>query len=390
MNKKDFISRTEFNQIPITDFLSAMGVSYLEQVQSLRHYDFCELISDGNEQPKEHLLTVNVQRNEWIDRDDRSRHGLLSDLLVHVHSIPNDFDGNYAECMEYMLDKYRELETLPKVYPVTGVRLGTSGKDISDHIGDCVHAMMALRGISRHTVDKYCKQLDIHGGKGTGPKEQLAFPADNGNWYIFGGTSWQPLVESCISTIGEFRKNQCCYVYENPMDFLAMMERWHRNRAELAMGSTYHLIINGRRNSKTAQQFIKDNPDFLEVKTFFSETTDGRQLFAEINNACKGTAVNCSYIFDLYESLSDQERMRAPMAIRQKYLMTEKTAEETLTAQKAEKMKSENALVSAIRRQTEQLEKERWEREQSSDKLPKGKGETQVITIEPKGRGFKL
>jgi hypothetical protein len=115
MNKKDFISRTEFNQIPIADFLSAMGVSYLEQVQSLRHYDCCDLISNGKDQPKEHLLTVNMQRNEWIDRDDRSRHGLLSDLLVHVRSIPNGFDGNYAECMEYMLDKYRELETLPKV-----------------------------------------------------------------------------------------------------------------------------------------------------------------------------------------------------------------------------------------------------------------------------------
>ena len=388
--KTDFVTRTEFNKISIADFLTVSNISFLEQVQSLRHYDCRDLVPGHHEEDGERLLTVNMARNEWIDRNDRSQHGHLSDLLRYFHALPDDFDGNYAEYMQYVLDMYRYMDTLPASCPTTTVRMGMVGRELDTKIEGEVYTMMALQGISRHTVDKYCRQLKVHDAKSGKMEKMLAFPADNGNWYAFGGTSWQPVGEQDIATFGEFKKNQYCYVYENPLDFLAMMELWHRNRVENAFGSAYHLVVNGRRNGKAAQQFIRDNPDFLSVKTFFPNTTDGRQLFAEINDACKGTAVNCSYIFNGYESLSDRMRVRAPSDIFRKYLMPEKPDVKMQAARQTEAAKEENRLIQSMHRQTEMLEKGRMERELLSDKQRKGKGKAVDITLEPKRKGFGL
>lgn len=157
--KTDFVSRTEFNKIPIADFLTVSNISFLEQVQSLRHYDSRDVVPGHHEEDGERLLTVNMARNEWIDRNDRSQHGHLSDLLRYFHALPDDFDGNYAEYMQYVFNMYRYMDTLPASSPTTTVRMGMVGKELDAKIDGEVYTMMALQGISRHTVDKYCRQL---------------------------------------------------------------------------------------------------------------------------------------------------------------------------------------------------------------------------------------
>lgn len=361
------IPASEMNKVPISDFLSAMEVNFSEQVMSLRHY------SIDLDNPKRTIeITVNTARNEWIDRNDRSKHGHLTSLLDHIHINDEDFDGNYYEHMKLMLDAYKEMDTVPSSCPTATVRIGSLGTTITDKIDDSVYAMMALRGISRHTVDKHCKQIMVPDRKTRTVQPMLAFRSDNDNWYAFTGTSWRPVTDSGISTVGEFRKNQYLYVYDNPLDYLAMMEKWHRNRVENAFGSAYHLILNGRQNIGEARQFIKDNPDFLSVKTFFPDTPDGRQLFAQIDDASKGTSVNCSYIFKGFESLSDQMRMRVPSDIYDKYLAPKKDERQTIGMVNRAGESQTIGKVNGIARQTIEDDKSKSRKKALSDNGQQG------------------
>lgn len=394
---KDFITASELNKVPVSDFLSALKVEFTEQVMSLRHY----LIDLEN--PSERIeITVNTARNEWIDRNDRSKHGPLTALLDHLRVNGDDFDGNYAEHMKFILDAYKEMDELPSSYPTATVRLGTIGTELSDKIDDSVYSMMSMRGISRRTVDKHCKQITVKNRKDGTRQLLLAFPSDNENWYAFTGTSWRPVRDGGISTKGEFRKNQYLYVYENPLDYLSMMEKWHRNRVENAFGSVYHLILNGRQNIGEARQFIKDNPDFLSVKTFFPDTTDGRQLFAEIDDASRGTSVNCSYIFNGFESLGDQLRMRAPSDIYEKYLAPKVDESQTNGMSEGLDKGLTNRNGNDLDCQTKENDKslsvtpemsdneQQGKDEKVSDKPTRGNGPADTIILKPKRKGFGL
>lgn len=390
------IPASEMNKVPISDFLSAMEVNFSEQVMSLRHYNI-----DLDNPTRTIEITVNTARNEWIDRNDRSKHGQLTSLLDHIQINGEDFDGNYYEHMKFMLDAYREMDTVPSSYPTATVRLGSIGTTVTDKIDDSVYAMMALRGISRHTVDKHCKQIMVSDRKTRTVQPMLAFQSDNDNWYAFTGSSWRPVTDGGISTAGEFKKNQYLYVYDNPLDYLAMMEKWHRNRVENAFGSAYHLILNGRQNIGDARQFIKDNPDFLSVKTFFPDTTDGRQMFAEIDDASKGTSVNCSYIFKGFESLSDQMGMRVPSDIYDTYLAPKKDESQTVGMSEGQAESQTIGNVNGVARQTMEDGKSKSRKnalsdngqqgeKKKSDKVTHGNGPVETIILEPKHKWFGL
>lgn len=383
-NIPDFVSRSEMNKIPISDFLAAMKFPFYEQVQSLRHYR--EELCDTGFMAE---FTVNMARNEWISRKD-GVHGQLTDLIGYLHAKPDGYDGNYREYMKLTLDAFQELETLPGSFPATTVRLGRLHTALTERIDSSVYALMTRQGISKRVIDRYCKQVEVKDGRKSKERSLLAFPADNDNWYLFRGSSWMPYDESDITTIGEFRKNQSCFVYDSPSDFLAMMEMWHRNRVTLSFGSTYHLIINGRQNIRKAQQFIRDNPDFLSVKTFFPNTADGRQLFKDINDACKGTAVNRSDIFKGQDSLAAQMRMHVPSDIYEKYAVKRSGREEALSSLLAEGSCQATEKFSQTQCPTKLTSENKEQKTKLPDKDVRGTGPFQEVTLEPQRKGWKL
>lgn len=383
-NIPDFVSRSEMNKVPISDFLAAMKFPFYEQVLSLRHYR--EELRDTGFMTE---FTVNMARNEWISRKD-GVHGQLTDLIGYLHAKPDSYDGNYHEYMKLTLDTFHELETLPGSFPATTVRLGRLHTALTDHINDSVYALMTQQGISKGVIDRYCRQVEVKDGRKSKERFQLAFPADNDNWYLFRGSSWMPYDESDITTIGEFRKNQFCFVYDSPSDFLAMMEMWHQNRVPLSFGSTYHLIINGRQNIRKAQQFIRDNPDFLSVKTFFPDTADGRQLFKDINDACKGTAVNYSDIFKGHDSLASRMRMRIPSDIYEKYAVKRSDKEDALSSLLTEGPCQTTEKFSQTQCPTKLASEDEEQKIKLSDKDARGTGPVQNITLEPRRKGWKL
>ena len=83
---------------------------------------------------------------------------------------------------------------------------------------------------------------------------------------------------------GERRKDQVCMVYENPLDFMALMESVERNGVYPVMARRYHIILNGRKGIREACEYLKANPDCLEVRCFMSATEDGARLFTAIND----------------------------------------------------------------------------------------------------------
>lgn len=383
-NIPTFVSRSEMNKVPISDLLTAMRFPYYEQVQSLRHY---HAVVNANGFIAD--FTVNMARNEWISRKD-GVHGQTAELIDYLNFKPRDFDGNYHDHMELMLNAYQESETLPGSFPTTTVRLGKFRTTLTDDIDESVYELMTRHGISTDVLDQFCKQVEVNDPQKSKDKYLLAFPADNDNWMVFCDTAWRPYDESTITTIGKIKKNQYCFVYDSPSDFLAMMEMWHKNQVSQSFSSTYHLIINGRQNIEKAQQFIRDNPDFLSVKTFFPNTADGRQMFKDINDACKGTAVNRSDIFKGYESLASRMRMQMPSDIYEKYVVKMSDNEEAISPSLKDTNRLTTDKTSNSQCLTNQSSEEGQLEAEKSDKIAKGTGPVQNLTLEPKHKGWGL
>lgn len=144
------------------------------------------------------------------------------------------------------------------------------------------------------------------------------------------------------------------------------------------------------RTSRSAQQFIRDNPDFLSVKTFFPNTADGRQMFKDINDACKGTAVNRSDIFKGYESLASRMRMQMPSDIYEKYVVKMSDNEEAISPSLKDTNRLTTDKTSNSQCLTNQSSEEGQQEAEKSDKIAKGTGPVQNLTLEPKHKGWGL
>lgn len=89
-----------------------------------------------------------------------------------------------------------------------------------------------------------------------------------------------------------------------------------RNGVHAVMSRRYHIILNGKRGIRVACDYLKANPDFLEVRAFMSRTESGDKYFSAINDAVKGTAVDRSDMFGSYLSLFDKYRPKVPESYR--------------------------------------------------------------------------
>lgn len=122
---------------------------------------------------------------------------------------------------------------------------------------------------------------------------EFSYPEKSEGYCLFGGE--------------EVERGEKLYVYENIMDYLALMERRHASGVEAIMPPAHHLIINGEKNLTEALTYIHDYCDYLNVVCMFPNDEEGRTLFEKVNHAARNTAEDASrrmyadqHFFSLY------------------------------------------------------------------------------------------
>lgn len=369
-NKK--VTASEINSYPISDLLDIYGFPFTEQIGVNRHY--MNIANDGYRVPD---FTVNTLRNQWISRETGESGGLTS-LLRHMQIVDKDFGTDYSAIRDVLFEGYIKQYQAPKSYSVTPVRIGKAYTMLVNRNDTELYGMMSRKGISAVTVSNWCHEILIRDRKSGKENLQLAFPCDNREFYIFNGTVFRPLDEPSISTFGEILKDQNCYIYHNPIDYLAMRELRRRNRVDFLFRRDYHLVVNGDVNTEQAAQFLKDNPDFSEVRAILPKTDEGRIMFGKLDDACRGTLVNCDGIYKDFVSLSDKVAMQIPKDIKAAIEQSWKEKEDMKLGIETKKKESKE----------KQIEEKHVEK--ISNTKPRGLGEAQKIIITDEKRGMKI
>ena len=296
----------EFDSIiPADDVCMAIGLVCQSQHRALRHY----LLPDGGE------LTVNTARNEWAIKNPDS-FGSASDLARKVDIAHGD---DFSKAMQMVEKLYLERENLPWQFPYSPISRPVWNFTETCHPKDTAIGSMITRiGLSMNTVRLFSLEGSLPKAKGKGSERVIAFRCgeDSDNFIAFNGKSFRQIGEPGMTVFGERRKDQVCMVYENPLDFMALMESVERNGVYPVMARRYHIILNGRKGIREACEYLKANPDFLEVRCFIPASESGTRLFAAINDAIKGTAINRSDLYRGYGSLLGKYALKVPGSYR--------------------------------------------------------------------------
>lgn len=346
----------EFDSIiPADDVCMAISLVCQSQRRSLRHY----LLPDGGE------LTVNTARNEWAIKNPDS-FGSASDLVRKLCIADGD---DFSKAMQMVEKLYLERENLTSQFPYSPI-----SRPVWDFTDTChpkdttIGSMITRLGLSMNTARLFSLEGSLPKAKGKGSERVIAFRCgkDSDNYIAFNGKSFRQIGESGMTVFGERRKDQMCMVYENPLDFMALMESVERNGVYPVMARRYHIILNGRKGIREACEYLKANPDFLEVRCFMPATDAGTRLFTAINDAVKGTAINRSDLYRGNVSLLGKYAQKVPESYR-------KWREE----QRVQSVKADERIV----RQSEP-----WQKVTHSPML----GEKKSAVIDRKDGGLKL
>lgn len=354
--------------MPISDALDIFEIPFVEQIVPNRYYDNI-IVEDNPAKP----FTVNVRRNQW-KCSESGENGHLSSLLNFLGFLPKNFDGNFHPFMYRILNEYSKQMDLSEHTKVSPIRIGKYNTTLVMRNDNALRGSLARYGLSAVTISNWCEEMLVKNKETDMDELRLAFQCDNNEYYVFKDGCFRPVSEGGIRTQGTRQKDQNCYVYENPMDFLAMMELRRQNRSYNLFKRDYHVIVNGDKNIEQARQFFKENPDFYEVRSVLPNDEEGRIMFNKLNEACKGTMVNCSNSFEGHASIVGMIRMQVPPYIK-----------EMLLKQKKEKFRQEIGLP----KNADSYKKERVNNEPDVSKQPKW-GKPQTIVIENKKGRLKL
>ncbi len=296
----------EFDSIiPADDVCMAIDLVCLSQRRSLRYY----LLPGDSE------LTVNTARNEWAIKNPDS-FGSASDLARKFDIADGD---DFSKAMQMVEKLYLERENMPSQFPYSPISRTVWDFTETSHPKDTTIGSMITRiGLSMNTVRLFSLECSLPKAKGKGSERVIAFrcAADADNFIAFNSKSFRQIGEPGMTVFGERRKDQVCMVYENPLDFMALMESVERNGVYPVMARRYHIILNGRKGIREACEYLKANPDFLEVRCFMPATEAGARLFTAINDAAKGTAINRSDLYRGYGSLLGRYAPKVPESYR--------------------------------------------------------------------------
>ena len=306
MNSLNKMSWIEFDSIvTVDDLCMATGLICLSQKRALRHYVF----GDGRE------LTVNTARNEWAMKTP-DEFGTASSLAEKLGLVEN---GSFSKTMEVVEALYSERDSIPATFGYTA-----RSRPIWDFTDTChpknreLGRLVTRYGLSMDNVKFHTLEGSLPHVKSQKPERVLAMSVgDNHESFMaFNGHVFRQIGEAGISTVGQRRKDQTCMVYENLLDFLTLTESVIRNNVYPIMARRYHIILNGKRGLAEACEYLKSNPDFLEVRCFMPQNEFGQTAFAAINDAVKGTAVDRSELFQGFVSLFEKYRPKVPESYR--------------------------------------------------------------------------
>ncbi len=292
----------EFDSIvPVDDLCMAAGLVCTSQKRSLRHYG----LGDDRE------LTVNTARNEWAMKNPDC-YGSASTLAGKLGLVEN---CDCSKAFALVEQQYVGREKIPAIFPFT--TFSSSRWDFTEtcHPKDIELGTMITRyGLSMDTVRHYTLEGSLPRIKKQRPERVLAIPMgdDNESFMAFNGKVFRQIGDAGMSTVGQRRKNQICMVYENPLDFFTMMESVTRNGVYPLMARRYHIILNVKRGLADACEYLKANPDFLEVRCFMPENEFGKKAFAAVNDSVKGTAIDRSEMYRGYGSLFAKHLPKVP------------------------------------------------------------------------------
>lgn len=282
-SKSDFngITPEEFESlVPVDDLCMALGMVCAYQIQGVRHY----YTPDRDE------ITVNVPRNQWCMKSPNI-YGSASQLWSHLRGALNAGLDVAASMMETF---YKERENTPKVFPYMFLR-GFPEDFIPTKTPDYELMKTLTRlGLTAAVVREFCTFGTLPKITAPGERESvIAFTKDfrNGPFITFNGHNYRTVGDWGISTYGNRRRDQICMVYENPLDFLAIMQSVEQRGFRALQAHNFHLIINGENGVKAACEYLHANPDFIDVRCLMPNIKEGRTFFEKINEAVKGTAV---------------------------------------------------------------------------------------------------
>ncbi|MDE7420678.1 MAG: hypothetical protein K2N35_10760 [Muribaculaceae bacterium] len=283
----------------------ATGLICLSQKRALRHYAF----SDGRE------LTVNTARNEWAMKNP-DEFGSASSLAEKLVLVDN---GSLSKAIELVDALYTERYSIPATFGYMPISRPTWDFTDTCHPKNReLGRLMTRYGLSMDNVKFHTLEGSMPHVKSQEPERVLAMSVgeDRDSFMAFNGLVFRQIGDAGMSTVGQRRKDQICMVYEYPLDFLTLMESVIRNDVYPVMARRYHIILNGKRGLAEAYEYLKSNPDFLEVRCFMPKNEFGQRAFASINDAVKGTAINRSDLFHGYSSLFEKYRPKVPESYR--------------------------------------------------------------------------
>lgn len=292
------ISAMEFDSIvPVDDLCMAAGFVCNSQRRTLRHY----ALPDGRE------LTVNTARNEWAIKNP-DEFGSASTLAEKFGLVDN---GSFSKAMEVVEALYTERDSIPATFGYMPISRPTwDFTDTCHPKSPELGRLMTRYGLSMDNVKFHTLEGSLPHVKSQKPERVLAMSVgeDSESFMAFNGQVFRQIGDAGMTTVDQRRRDQICMVYENPLDFLTLMESVIRNNVYPIMARRYHIILNGKRGLAEAREYLKSNPDFLEVRCFMPQNEFGQTAFTAINDVVKGTAIDRSDLFQGFGSLFEKYR----------------------------------------------------------------------------------
>jgi len=321
------------NDIPIMAVTNALRMTPCEHEGGIYYYD-------GEESGVDFKLCVNTTRRQWYA--DKGNHGDDAISLVSYlgkagvaattgGDLMESFAVQIARDIRHALDTPQRIQFKPM--PIRG------RKWVAKPYARSINKPF-IRGISAAVLEKYCHvvyRANCKAGEEDeetmrlydlicntkdlrqltpGEKEAIrkkfttaiALRNANGGLQLYTGEFSYPEKNGgyCLFGGDEVKPGEKLYIYENILDYLAMMEQWHKNSTEAIMQPSHHLIINGDENLADALDYIHERCDYLDVVCLFPNDRKGHSLFEKVHHATRDTAQDASqrmYISDRYFSL---------------------------------------------------------------------------------------
>lgn len=315
MDNTNFSKNMEYLQgVPVINVPNMLEITPAEHVGAIYYY----LMPNGNK-PTE--IKVNTERNQWYADesaygDDAASLGLYM-MKAMGHRIADEqiiaMLANGIDSLDQKSTERIDCKSLPIIGPQC------IAKPYGKHIGHVFVPGLSFPVLKDHCMVAYkLKNIDMEDSKEAQKYSDLIRKTDellslpekdrqailnlfnvsiamknvNGGMQLYRDGSTHPEKASGYCLIGDeaIEKGETCYVFENIVDYLALMEMRHKNGTEKIMPPEHHLVINGSDNIKEAMEYLHKRCDYMKVVTLFPNDEEGRAMLASVKAATHQTA----------------------------------------------------------------------------------------------------